>query len=162
MKKYCFDPIYYNDSKILILGSFPSVESLKQGFYYSHPKNRFWQVLSIIYNDTLPITITDKKQFLKKHQIALYDVCKTCNIEASKDSTIKNVKPNNLKPILKKSNIKYIFINGQKAYQLYNKLIKEKINIKAICLPSTSPANAKFSLEKLVNEYIKLNAVYNS
>ncbi|MBE6154913.1 MAG: DNA-deoxyinosine glycosylase [Firmicutes bacterium] len=155
MEKHTLEPFYNEDSEILILGSFPSVKSRDDGFYYAHPKNRFWQILSVIYNEEL-IDIETKKTFLIKHKIALYDVCASCDIEKSKDASIKNVKPNNIGNIIKKSNIKKIYVNGKTAYNLYNKLIRDKINIDAIYLPSTSPANAKFKLEDLVQEYSQI------
>ncbi len=146
-------PIYDKNSKVLILGSMPSVKSREYGFYYAHPKNRFWNTLSKVYNEE----ITDKIKFLKKHNIALFDVIKSCEINGSSDSSIKNVIPNDLKPILNNSNIKIIFTTGKKAFDLYNKYIFKETNIKAILLPSTSPANSPKGIEeKLFNEYKKI------
>ena len=146
-------PIYDENSKVLILGSMPSVKSRECGFYYAHPKNRFWNTLSRVYNEE----ITDKLEFLKRHNIALFDVIKSCEITGSSDSTIKNVIPNDLKPILNNSNIKTIFTTGKKAYDLYNKYIFKETNINAILLPSTSPANSPKGIEeRLFNEYKKI------
>lgn len=146
-------PIYDKNSKVLILGSMPSVKSREYGFYYAHPKNRFWNTLSKVYNEE----ITDKIKFLKKHNIALFDIIKSCEINGSSDSSIKNVIPNDLKPILNNSNIKIIFTTGKKAFDLYNKYIFKETNIKAILLPSTSPANSPKGIEeKLFNEYKKI------
>ncbi len=146
-------PIYDENSKVLILGSMPSVKSREYGFYYAHPKNRFWNTLSRVYNEE----ITDKLEFLKRHNIALFDVIKSCEIIGSSDSSIKNVIPNDLKPILDNSNIKTIFTTGKKAYDLYNKYIFKETNIKAILLPSTSPANSPKGIEeRLFNEYKKI------
>ena len=146
-------PIYDKNSKVLILGSMPSVKSREYGFYYAHPKNRFWNTLSRVYNEE----ITDKLEFLKRHNIALFDVIKSCEINGSSDSSIKNVVPNDLKPILDNSNIKTIFTTGKKAYDLYNKYIFKETNINAILLPSTSPANSPKGIEeKLFNEYKKI------
>lgn len=145
-------PIYNNDSKILILGSFPSVKSRAENFYYAHPQNRFYQVLEIVFNDK----IHDKTEFLLKHHIALWDVIKSCEIEGSSDASIKNVKVNDIAKIIKETKITKIYINGKKAYSLYQKYLANDIKIPAICLPSTSPANATYSLDRLVKEYSKL------
>ena len=147
-------PAYYNkDSEILILGSFPSVKSREAGFYYAHPQNRFWQVLREVYNDNFLDTILDKKAFLKRNKIALFDVCAECEIKKSSDASIKKIVPNDILDILNKTKVKRIYINGKTAYKLYNKYLKDKLKIEAICLPSTSPANAKYRLQDLVNEY---------
>jgi len=145
-------PIYDKDSKILILGSFPSIISREKSFYYANTNNRFWPVLENIFNTKL-LNNKEKETFLIKNHIALFDVIKSCEIYNSSDSSIKNIVPNNMNTIIKKSNIKYIFVNGKKALELYNKYIYDKTNIKAIYLPSTSSANAKYSYEKLVKEY---------
>ena len=153
-------PAYYNeDSEILILGSFPSVKSREVGFYYAHNKNRFWQVLSLIYKESINNDIASKKAFLKKHKIALFDVCYSCNINKSSDGSIKNVVPNNIKDILIKTNIKKIYTTGKTAYNLYNKYLKESLGINAIYLPSTSGANASYSIDKLVREYQVIKCV---
>ena len=153
MELHTITPYYNKDSEILILGSFPSIKSRQFGFYYAHPQNRFWKVLSVIFNEEIEVDIDSKKDFLKRNKIALFDVCASCEINGSQDSSIKNVHANNLTIILKESNIKHIYVNGKTAYNLYNKLIKGEININAIYLPSTSPANAKFKLNDLVNAY---------
>lgn len=153
MEKHPIEPFYCPDSEILILGSFPSVLSRRDGFYYAHPKNRFWRVLSTVFEDELPKSISDKKKFLKRHKLALFDVCKSCDIHASSDASIKNVEPNDLSDILKHSNIHHIAVNGKTAYQLYNKFIKNVIGIDAIYLSSTSPANATYTFDHLVEEY---------
>ncbi|MCM1053012.1 MAG: DNA-deoxyinosine glycosylase [Ruminococcus sp.] len=159
MEKHTIEPFYEANSKILILGSFPSVKSREIGFYYAHPKNRFWQVLSKIYNTNIDYDTLSKKAFLSKHNIALYDVCASCEINKSSDSSIKKVIPNDISKIISNSNIKKIYLNGKTAYNLYNKYLKNTLNIEGILLPSTSPANAKFSLEDLVGAYeiIKLD-----
>lgn len=148
MENHTIPPYYNTDSTVLILGSFPSVKSREQGFYYAHPQNRFWQVLKIIYNED----IKNKKDFLKKHNIALFDVCASCEIKGSSDASIKNVVPNDITKIIKESNIKIIILNGKTATKLFKKYIKN-VNIKTISLPSTSPANATCSLNKLVTVY---------
>ncbi len=153
MLEHPFLPYYNNDSEILILGSFPSVKSREIGFYYGHPKNRFWQVLSLVFEDKIGNSIESKKEFLKRNKIALFDVCKVCKIKASSDASIKDVVPNDLEVILKNSAIKKIYLNGKTAYNLYNKFFKDSISIPYMGLPSTSPANAKFRLNDLVSAY---------
>lgn len=143
-------PIYNNDSKILILGSFPSVKSREEGFFYGNEKNRFWKVISSVFGSDLPNTIDEKTQFLLDNKIALWDVIHSCDINGSSDSTIKNVKANDIAFILNNSNITKIFTNGKKAYELYEKYIMESTKTPAIYLPSTSPANASWSEERLV------------
>ena len=148
MEYHTIKPFYNKDSKVLILGSFPSVKSREEGFYYAHPQNRFWRVLSNVYEEN----ITDKKEFLKKHNIALFDVCASCEIKGSSDASIREVVPNDIKKILNTSQIKQIILNGKTASKLYQKYMKD-IKIPNIVLPSTSPANATFNLEKLIQEY---------
>ena len=148
-----FPPLYHSDSNILILGSFPSVKSREQLFFYGHPQNRFWKVLSLVFNDILPQTIPEKKAFLQKHKIALWDVIQSCEITGSADSSIKNVTANDLSLILQNSCVSKIFVNGKTAFKYYEKYTKPILNKEAICLPSTSPANAAFSLEKLVEAW---------
>lgn len=143
------DPVFDSASRILILGSFPSVKSREQGFYYGHPQNRFWQVLPEICGCEPPVSIEEKKAFLLNNRIALWDVIKSCEIDGSADSTIRNVVPNDITVITDAAQISRIFTNGRKAAQLYNKYIGDDVGIEAVCLPSTSPANAAFSLERL-------------
>ena len=150
-------PIYDKNSKVLILGSIPSVKSREVGFYYSHPKNRFWKTLSKIYNEEIKDTKDERIQFLKKHHIALFDVLKICDISASSDSSIKDPIPNDLNSILKEADIKAIFTTGNKAYQLYQKYCYPVTKIKAISLPSTSPANCSKGIEeKLETTYSQI------
>ena len=152
-------PIYINkDSKILFLGSFPSVKSREQMFYYGHPQNRFFKVLGSIFNESIENTVISKKAFLKKYHIALYDVIEECDIIGSSDASIRNVTPIDLKKILiEYPNIKSIGVNGKKASSLFNKYLeKDCRGVSIYHLPSTSPANAKTSLEELIKEYSKL------
>lgn len=154
MVYHTLEPIYDENSEILILGSMPSVKSREMGFYYAHPQNRFFKVLSSIYEETLPITKEDKMDFLKRNHIALFDVLKSCEIEGSKDSSIQNIEVNDFEPILKNSKIKKIYTTGKKAYELYEKYCYPKTRIHAIYLPSTSMANSgNYSLEKLIEVY---------
>lgn len=154
------NPIYDNNSKVLILGTMPSVKSREESFYYANPKNRFWSTLSKVYNEEIGDSKEDKINFLLKHNIALFDVLKSCDISSSSDSSIKNPIPNDLSEILNNSNIKVIFTTGKKTYTLYMKLIYPLTNIEAICLPSPSPANCPRGIEeKLYNEYSKIKKV---
>lgn len=150
MPQHPFPPLYDKDSKILILGSFPSVKSREQMFFYGHPQNRFWKVVSAVLGQETPITIDEKKNFLLSNNIALWDVIASCDITGSSDSSIKNVVANDLTEILDSADIKQIFVNGKTAEKYYNKYIRDKINRKAICLPSTSPANAGWSINNLI------------
>lgn len=150
MKKiHPFVPVYNKFSKILILGSLPSIVSVERGFYYMHPQNRFWKVLSNIYKeDAYSMDIEDKTDFILKHHLALYDVIQSCTIDQSKDASIEDVICNDVKSILKNSHIEKIILNGSKASALFLKAYPDLKNI-AIGLPSTSSANAKLSLEEL-------------
>ena len=150
MIKHPFPPLYDAESRILVLGSFPSVKSREQRFFYGHPQNRFWKVTAAVFGDDVPESIEDKKAFLHKNHIALWDVIASCDIEGSADSTIKNVTPNDLDAIIGESEIKRIFVNGKTAEKYYNKYTKDKLGREAVCLPSTSPANAAWSIERLV------------
>ena len=150
-------PIFIDsNSKILILGSFPSIKSRELGFYYSHKQNRFFSVLSVIFNEDVPLSIKDRKDFLKRHLIALYDVIERCEITNSSDSSIKDVVHIDIKKILSDyPNIKRIGVTGKKASSLFEKYLSEyaRDDIEVYYLPSTSPANAKMSLDELVEEY---------
>ena len=148
-----FPPLYNKESRILILGSFPSLKSREQMFFYGHPQNRFWKVVSEIFKCDIPRTIEDKKQLLYQNGIALWDVIASCEITGSSDSSIKNVEVNDISKILKEADIKQIFLNGKTAEKYYKKYTKAQINREAICLPSTSPANAAWSAERLVEKW---------
>lgn len=147
--KHTFEPIYDANSKILILGSFPSVKSRESQFYYGHPQNRFWKVLASVLSADVPKTIGEKKVLLLENHIAIWDVIASCSIAGSSDTSIKDVIVNDFSEILEKSQIETIYVNGTKAYELYRKYAEKKIGVKAIKLPSTSPANAAWSLERL-------------
>ena len=146
-------PVFDQFSRILILGTFPSAKSREHQFFYSHPQNRFWRVLAAILNSQLPVTVEEKKQMLLSHQIALWDVILQCEVKGSSDSSIKNVIPTDLSEILNACNMKAIFLNGKTAEKLFYRFNKELIDIPAITLPSTSPANAMYSLERLIDEW---------
>lgn len=151
MEFHNINPIYNKDSNILILGSFPSVKSRQEKFFYAHPQNRFWKVVSTIFNEPIPQTIAEKKQMLLRNNIAVWDVIKSCDIVGSSDSSIENVAVNDIESLLKSTNIKIIFANGDKAYKLFKKYFDNNIGI--IKLPSTSPANAQYNLERLCEEW---------
>lgn len=146
-------PVFDENSKILILGSFPSVKSREVEFFYGHKQNRFWKVLATLLNEKIPETIAEKKQLLLTHNIALWDVIKSCTITGSSDSSIKNVVPNDLESILQTAKILQIFTNGSTADRLYKKNIFPVTKLTAIKLPSTSPANVAFTLDKLLQEW---------
>lgn len=148
-----FAPVFDGKSAILILGTFPSVKSREEQFYYGHPRNRFWKVLSAITKNPLPETISEKKEMLLSYHIALWDVIASCEITGSSDSSIRNVVPSDIAGLLKNSNIKKIYANGATAKKLYDKYLKAKIGYEIEALPSTSPANAAYSLERLIVEW---------
>lgn len=153
MIQHPFPPLFDGDSKVLILGSFPSVKSREQMFFYGHPQNRFWKVVAGVFCDAVPQTIEEKEAFLHKHHVALWDVIASCDIKGSADSSIQNVTANDLSVILKSANIRQIFVNGKTAEKYYIKYTEKETGRKAICLPSTSPANAAWSVEKLVEAW---------
>ena len=150
-------PIYDENSEILILGSFPSVKSREEGFFYGHPQNRFWKVVSAVYGEEVPKTIPEKKSFLLRNHIALWDVIGSCDIEGSADSSIRNVSANDLSVILNHAEIRQIYVNGQTAYKYYRKYSEKATGRSAVCLPSTSPANAAWSLERLTEAWNCIN-----
>ena len=146
------EPIYNIHSKILILGSFPSVKSRENHFYYGHPQNRFWRVLEALYEVKLD-NVESKKCFLYEHSIALWDVISSCELKGSSDSSIKNIEVNDIQTLIDHSNINKIYINGKKAEEYYNKYIYPKTKLQCIVLPSTSPANAIYTLDKLIEKW---------
>lgn len=150
---HTISPVYNEHSRILILGSFPSVKSREAGFFYGHPQNRFWKVLANVFQAEVPGTIEEKKAFLLEHRIAVWDVIGQCEITGSSDSSIRNVVPNSISKILETTKIEQIFVNGKKAEQLYQRYIYPQTKRNAICLPSTSPANASWNLEKLTEAW---------
>lgn len=152
---HTFAPVYDEHSEILILGSFPSVKSRENQFYYGHPQNRFWKLLSRIFGEPVPTNIEEKKSLLLRHGIALWDVISTCDIKGSSDSSIRNVIPCNLKQILDTAPIHTIIANGDTAFKLYNRYCEVQTGISAIRCPSTSPANAVFTLDRLADEWGK-------
>ena len=148
-----FGPYINKDSKVLILGSIPSVKSRELGFYYMHPQNRFWKLMSDLLNEKFPSTLDKKKNFLKQNKIALWDVLDSCEMKGSSDSSIKNPKVNDIKRLIEGTDVKYIFVTGKKALELYNKYCYNEVLIDAIYLPSTSGANCAFGYDTLKEKY---------
>ena len=159
MQQHNIDPVWDENSIILILGSFPSVKSREQQFFYAHPHNRFWRVIAEVTDTPLAQTTDEKKKILLQCRIALWDVIRSCDITGSSDSSIKNVVPNDLGIILSNSSVGRIFTNGAAADRLYKKYCEKQTGIAAVRLPSTSPANAAYSLERLVQKW-KIIAKY--
>lgn len=153
MVTHPIEPVFDEKARILILGSFPSVKSREEMFFYGHPQNRFWKVLAAVYGQEVPQTVAEKKGFLLENHIALWDVIGSCEITGSSDSSIRNVVPNDLSKILDCADIGKIFVNGKTAQRYYRKYLEKHTGQEAICLPSTSPANAGWSLERLVQAW---------
>lgn len=147
--KHTFDPVWDRHSEILILGTFPSVKSREQNFYYGHPQNRFWKLIAAVYEESVPETIEEKKKLILRHHLAVWDVIGQCDIIGSSDSSIRSVIPCDLAGLLKETQIHTVIANGAKAYELYGKYQLPQTGIPAQKLPSTSPANAAWSLERL-------------
>ena len=156
--KHTLKPIYNKDSRILILGTMPSVKSREENFYYANTQNRFWKIFEILFNVEFKSNL-DKERFLLNNNIALFDVIKECVIKGSNDSSIKNIKVNNIKEIISASNIKYIFLTGKKAYNLYKKYFNLEVNY--YYLPSPSSANAIYKIKDLVKEYKIIKEILN-
>ena len=138
---HAFSPVYDSDSRMLILGTMPSPQSIKYGFYYSHPQNRFWPLMAAIFDEPIPQTPSEKASLVLRHNIALWDVLASCEIEGASDSSIRSPVPNDLTIILNAAPVTHIYTTGKAAFNLFNKFIAPKINRQAIYLPSTSPAN---------------------
>ena len=151
--KHTFDPVFDAESKILILGSFPSVKSRENNFFYGHPQNRFWKVMANVLNWKMPTTIEEKRKMLLENHVAVWDVIASCSIVGSSDTSIKDVVVNDFSRILENSKMERIYVNGGKAYELYHKYAEKVTGIQAVKLPSTSPANAAWSLEKLTKTW---------
>ena len=147
--RHPFPPLYDENSRVLILGSFPSVKSREQMFFYGHPQNRFWKMLAAVTGERVPQSIEEKKALLLRNHIALHDVIHSCDIIGSSDSSIKNVEPADLERILAVTGRVAILCNGGTSYKLYRKYQENRLGIPAVQLPSTSPANAAWNLERL-------------
>ena len=154
MPVHNIEPFYDENSKILILGSFPSVKSRQEQFFYAYRQNRFWKVLAEVCGTSAPQTVSEKKQFLKENGIALWDVIYSCDISGSSDSSIRNVVPTDLSVITEKSEIRAVFLNGGASYSCYLKYQKKNNpDLRYFRLPSTSPANARYTLDDLYEEW---------
>lgn len=154
--EHTFPPVYDKESEVLILGSFPSVKSRESQFYYGHPQNRFWKVMAQITGSSLPVTIEEKKKMLLKHHIAVWDVIRSCSIIGSSDSSIRDVVVNDFSELLEKAKIRKIYANGGKAYELYMKYAYQQTGREIEKLPSTSPANAAYQMERLCMEWRRI------
>lgn len=148
-------PLFDRSSEKLILGSFPSVKSREARFFYGHPQNRFWRLIALLYGEEAPSTVEEKSRLILNHRLALWDTIQSCTITGSSDSSIKDVVPNDLSVILDNSKVERIFCNGAASFRLYEKYIFPQTGIKAQKLPSTSPANAAYSIERLFAEWKK-------
>ena len=151
------DPVYDENSRVLILGSFPSVKSREAEFFYGHPQNRFWKVLAAVFHRAVPVTVEEKRALLLEEGVALWDVIASCEIQGSSDSSIKDAVPNDLTSILETARIEAIYVNGKIAEKYYKKYLLAVTRRKAVCLPSTSPANAAWNLARLVESWQILN-----
>ena len=149
-------PVFDENSRLLILGSFPSVKSRETQFFYGHPQNRFWRVLAAVFGEETPASVEDKKRLLLSHGVALWDVVAECDITGSADSRIANAVPNDLSVILSRCDIRRIFVNGRTAQKLYQRFLQPVLGRGAEYLPSTSPANAACSLERLTEEWRRI------
>lgn len=152
-------PLYDENSRVLILGSFPSVKSREAKFFYGHPQNRFWRVVSAVMGEECPTSIEEKRAFLLRNGVAVWDVIKSCEITGSSDSSIKNAVPNDLSEIFAAADIKAVFCNGKASYDMYRKYQEKQTGRTAEVLPSTSPANAAYGIERLIEEWIKIKRI---
>ena len=148
-----FGPLFDADSRVLILGSFPSVKSREQQFFYGHPQNRFWPVVAAVFGEPVPKSIPEKKKLILDHHLALWDSIAGCEITGSSDASIRNARPNDLSVILNGCGIRTIFCNGKTSHAHYMKLIYPMTGREAVCLPSTSPANAQWTLPRLIEAW---------
>ncbi|MCM1046828.1 MAG: DNA-deoxyinosine glycosylase [Clostridiales bacterium] len=153
MEYHNIPPLYDENSEILILGSFPSVKSREAQFFYNHPQNRYWKVMAAIYGSSVPKTIEEKKRLMLSNHAAMWDVIASCDISGSSDSSIRNVIPNDIGRLLNETKITRIYTNGGTAHKYYQKYIKEQTEMDDIILPSTSPANAQWSLDRLIETW---------
>ena len=151
--KHPIPPTWNEHSEVLILGSFPSVKSREMGYFYGHPQTRFWKVLAGLFGESVPQTIEERRAFLLRNHIAVWDVLASCRITGSSDSSIRDAVPNDIRPILEDSAIRLICCNGRKSHDIYRKYMEPQTGLPAVCLPSTSPANAAWSLERLIQAW---------
>ena len=148
-----FGPLFNEGSKVLILGSFPSVKSREQNFFYGHPQNRFWKVIAAVFKQPVPQSVDEKKQLILTNRLALWDSIAGCEITGSSDASIRNARANDLGVILDNCSIERIYCNGRKSHERYCRYIEPQTGREAVCLPSTSPANAQWTLERLIEAW---------
>lgn len=148
-----FDPVWDENSRVLILGSLPSARSRQEGFYYGHPQNRFWRLLAALFDAPTPASIPEKKALLLSNGVALWDAAASCEIEGSADATIRSARPNDVAGLLARCPIARIYANGQTAAKLYRQLIEPDTGRPIVALPSTSPANAAWGMERLLKAW---------
>ena len=148
-----FPPLFAPDSRALILGSIPSPKSREQAFFYGHPQNRFWPVLAAVFGEPAPQTIEDKRSLALRHRIAMWDTLAACDIRGASDTSIRNPVPNDLLWLIAQTRVRAVFCTGATSYKYYKKLCQPQTGIEAVCLPSTSPANAAWSKERLIQAY---------
>ncbi len=146
-------PLWNSDSQVLILGTMPSPVSRREGFYYAHPQNRFWRVLAAVYERPIPADNAERAALALSCGVALWDVLASCDIEGAADSTIRRPVPNDIGWLLRETGIRRVFITGQKAGELHRRLVEPSVGVSATFLPSTSAANASWSLERLTETY---------
>lgn len=146
-------PLYSADTKALILGSFPSVKSREQAFFYGHPQNRFWRVIAALFDAAPPGNVAEKTRLILENRLGLWDVIGSCEITGSADSSIRNVHPNDIGAILSACDVRTVFVNGRTAEKYYIRFLQPQTGVRAVCLPSTSPANAAWSLERLIHAW---------
>ena len=155
------EPVFNPSSRVLLLGTMPSPRSRQEGFYYSHPQNRFWRVMAALFQVPVPVSVQQKREFILSKGIALWDVLQQCTISGASDASIREPKPNDISAILQKAPIQAVFTTGSKAFSLYTNLCQAKTGINAVLLPSTSAANCRFTLDELVERYrIIVNYLY--
>ena len=155
-------PLYDKNSRVLILGSFPSVKSRKAAFFYAHPQNRFWPTLATLFGEETPKTVEEKRSLALRHGVALWDTIGSCEIVGSSDASITNVVPNDLRVILDAADIQAVFCNGGTSYDSYNRYCRAAAGCEAVKLPSTSPANARWTQEKLLHAWCEALCPYLS
>ncbi len=148
-----FPPLFAPDSRALILGSIPSPKSREQAFFYGHPQNRFWPVLAAVFGEPAPQTIEDKRSLALRHHIAMWDTLAACDIRGASDTSIRNPVANDLPWLIAQTRVRAVFCTGTTSYKYYKKLCQPQTGIEAVCLPSTSPANAAWSKERLIQAY---------
>lgn len=156
MVEHPLAPIYNADTRVLILGTMPSPESRRRGFYYAHPNNRFWPVLAAVLGEAMPQDDAGKREMALRHGVGLWDVLRSCTIDGAADSSIKNPVPNDIAALIEASKVKAVFATGQQAYRLYTKLCLVNTGVEAVALPSPSPANCACKYETLIAAYSRI------